>query len=261
MFSKTVTGLMLYALVRGCATNVSAPSTPDTPAAAGPAVQLVAPADGATIRENPVNIRGRLRAFENHVLLRVLDSEGALISQHPITARGELGQLNPFDEQVFLVRDPGPTVTFELIVDSANDGSIVARVSRTVRVEVERVNATVSFARATASDCTQTIDVKRTMPKSAQHARLLLNALIYGPTSGERTRGASSPFSAPPRILGISRRGDLLIVDFDASMSSVGGSCRAQALRSMIDRTLRSIPGVARVEIRAGGSKERALQP
>lgn len=246
----------------------SAPAPTPAPAAnaprtGGPTVVLDQPAEGVVIRTNPLELRGRLIAFENHALLRVLDASGKLILQRPVTARGDLGTLNPFEESVLVTRDPGSRLTLELLVDSPKDGSIVARASRTYEHAVDSVAAELAFSHVTggSSDCTKTLLVKRSLPKSQQHARMLLEALMNGPTPAESARGASSPFQASPRILGLVRRDDLLVVDFDQSMSSVGGSCRAQALRATIEETLKKIPGVKRVEIRAAGSAAQALQP
>lgn len=247
------------------ATTTAAPADPArTVSSSAPTVILESPKDGGAIDANPILIRGRLRAFENHALLRLRDEHGEVIDQRPVTARGDVGQLNPFEATVYLTRDPGYALTVELLVDSPKDGSIVATAKRTWRFAVPSTDLSLAFSAAASGerDCRRTLNVKRRVPKSTQLARLVVESLLAGPTADERSRGASAPFPSPrPTILGITRREDLVIVDFDSSMSSVGGACRAEALRAMLERTLMALPGVARVEIRANGSAATALQP
>lgn len=224
---------------------------------------LILQAPSAAVSSNPVEVRGRARTFENNVVIQVRDARGELIATTFTTAAGEMGTLNPFATEVWIPRDPGSRITIELIEHSARDGSLRARTSRTLPWEGRTVSETLWFPiQNPGNDCTRVVPVNRDIPAATGRLRALMEALIAGPSNAEQNEyGASAVFPRGARIEGVNLRGALAVVDLNERMTSVGGSCRAQAIRSSIEKTLTNLEGVDRVEIRAEGSPETALQP
>lgn len=207
---------------------------------------------------NPLVVRGLARTFENSVALRVRDAERNLIAEAFTTSRGEMGNFNPWDAEIWITRDPGPRLRVEAFEFSARDGSIQSLVSETVAWKVEPIRAALMFPRG---DCTDIAPFERELPKSIAMARLLVEALLAGPTPAEKVKGASSPFPRGSDVTGVSIRGGVVTVDFNQRLQNVGGACAAQAIRASVTRTLMALPTVERVVIRAGGSEKLALQP
>lgn len=207
---------------------------------------------------NPLVLRGTARTFENNVALRVRDARGAVISEGFTTARGEMGQFSPWEGTLWLTRDPGAQITVEALEYSAKDGSEQSLVARTIPFALEPVDATLYFA---DEGCTTVRAFGRTMPKSVSFARLLSEALVGGPTAGEKGKGAVGSFPEGSRVQSVILRDGVLTVDFNERLQNVGGACRAQMIRESVTRTLAALPSVRRVVITAGGSEALALQP
>jgi hypothetical protein len=229
--------------------------------AIGDAIIFDQPAAGSLVRSNPFTIRGRARTFENNVVIRLYDSSGELMRETFTTATGEMGTFGPFEAEIWIPRNPGPTITVALLEHSAKDGSVTTRVPRQFRIDVPQRTATLYFSAANGGDCSRVQGVERSYPATPSVIRLLVEALIDGPTEAERARGVSSPFPRGSQVKEVNLRGGTAIVDFNHALQNVGGSCRAQAIRAMVERTLMRLSEVQRVEIRAEGSVELALQP
>jgi hypothetical protein len=207
---------------------------------------------------NPLVVRGRARTFENTVQVLARDTAGAAIMETFETSVGEMGNHNPFEARVWLVRDPGSRITVEAFEYSANDGSVRSLVSRTVPMPGPRSRLTLMFP---TSDCTTVKAFERVVPRSAGVAQLLAHMLVAGPTAEEKAAGATSPFPAGSRVRSVVLRDGVVTVDFNERLQNVGGACAAQAIRTAVSSTLTRLPGVARVVITAGGSESLALQP
>jgi hypothetical protein len=204
-------------------------------------------------------VKGHARTFENSVSSRLRDARGALIVETHVTSVGAMGTHNPFEAQLWLVADPGEQVTVEAFEYSAKDGSVRSLARKTTAYAVDRVPIRLLFP---AGDCDRLGTFTRQVPKSKAMARLLVEALLAGPTSPERARGATPAF--PDRggeVRSVILREGELTVDFDESLRNVGGACAAQAIRASVTQTLQQLPTVKRVVITAGGSRELALQP
>lgn len=207
---------------------------------------------------NPLVVRGRARTFENTVQVLARDTAGAAIVETFETSVGEMGNHNPFEARVWLVRDPGSRVTVEAFEYSANDGSVRSLVSRAVPMPGARSRVTLMFP---TSDCATLKAFERTVPRSVGVAQLLAHMLVAGPTGTEKAAGATSPFPAGSRVRSVVLRDGVVTVDFNERLQNVGGSCAAGAIRAAVSSTLTRLPGVTRVVITAGGSESLALQP
>lgn len=207
---------------------------------------------------NPVVIRGRARTFENNVALRLRDANGGIIAESFTTAEGEMGTHSPFTGRVWVTRDPGGRITAEALEYSAKDGSPQSLVSRSVQYPIETIEATLYFP---DQNCTKVNPFKRSIPKSISMARLLVEALIGGPTATERQGGGAVPFPQGSAVRSVNLKGSTITVDFNERLQNVGGSCQAQMIRASVTETLKALPNVDRVVIKAGGSEKLALQP
>jgi spore germination protein GerM len=167
-----------------------------------------------------------------------------------------MGHHNPFEAQLWLVRNPGGRVAVEAFEYSAKDGSVQKLTRKSVDLAIEPIRVTLYFP---LSDCGQVTAFTRELPKSTAMARLLVEALLAGPVAAER--GATSPFPEGSDLRSVNLREGVLTVDFNERLQNVGGSCRAVAIREAVTRTLGQLPTVKRVVITAGGREDLALQP
>jgi hypothetical protein len=207
---------------------------------------------------NPLVVSGLARTFENNVSLRVRDSRGAVIAEGFTTATGEMGTHSPYRATLWITRDPGAEITVQALEYSARDGSEQSLVSVKRPFAVETVPVRLYFP---DKSCTGVRPYTRRVPKSVSAARLLVEALINGPTPEERVEGAQAPFPQHSAVESINLRNGTVTVNFNERLQNVGGSCVAEMIRSSVTSTMRSLPAVTKVVITAGGSETLALQP
>jgi hypothetical protein len=213
--------------------------------------------DAVTVT-NPVIVKGRARTFENNVAIRARDANGELIIETFTTSAGEMGHHNPFEAELWLVRDPGAKVMVDAFEYSAKDGSVRSLTTKVADAALPTMTVQLTFPRG---DCDHLAQYARVVPKSPGIARLLVEALLAGPTAAEKAAGASSPFPRGSGLKSVILRDGVLTVDFSERLQNVGGSCAALAIRNAVTRTLAQLPTVKRVVITAGGSETLALQP
>ena len=207
---------------------------------------------------NPLTVYGRARTFENTVQVRVRDAAGRLIAERYTTSNGEMGHHNPFARDVWLTRDPGARVIVEAFEYSAKDGSVRSLTADTIGYRNGSTTLNLVFP---TTDCTVTSTFTRTAPRTVALARLLMEALVEGPTNAEQSSGARSPFPRGAAVNSVILRGGEITVDFNERLQNVGGACAAQGIRAAVTQTLRRLPAVTSVVITAGGSRDQALQP
>lgn len=207
---------------------------------------------------NPLLVKGRARTFENSVSVRVRDARGEVMTERHVTSVGESGHHNPYEAQLWLVRDPGKELTVEAFEYSAKDGSVRSLTRRQIDYSMSPANVILMFP---SGDCDRLKPFTRRLPKSQAMARLLVEALLAGPTADEKAAGASSPFPAGAEIRSVVLRNGQLTVDFNERLQNVGGSCAVAAIRQSVTQTLRRLPTINRVVITAAGREDLALQP
>lgn len=257
--AKAVAAAIAFAVV-ACQQPAATPPAPATsaPETSAPAVSVPEISIESISATNPVIVRGRARSFENAVSVRVRDAAGELLAEGHTTSSGEMGQHNPYELSIFLVRDPGARITVEAFEYSAKDGSVRSLTRETRDYAVPLIASKLVFP---TSDCEHFTTLTRRMPKSAAMARLIVEALVAGPTAAERASGATSPFPNGSAVNSVILRDGILTVDFNERLQNVGGSCAALAIRHCVEETLRQFASVKQIVITAGGSRELALQP
>src|SRR5687768_6984084 len=190
---------------------------------------------------NPLTVKGRARTFENTVQVRARDAQGGVIAEVFETSVGEMGQHNPYVARVWLVRDPGPHVTVEAFEYSAKDGSVRSLTTKRVATPPGRTQLALMFA---TNECTRTSLFTRNVPRTVAVARLLVEALVAGPSETEKAAGASAPFPRGSRVNSVILRDGVVTVDFNERLQNVGGACAAQAIRESVTQTLMRLPAV-----------------
>lgn len=243
-------------------TDTQQTSAAQTTAAAMSPIPQAPPEKNITIDAvemgNPIIVTGRARTFENNVSLRLRDQRGALIIESFTTATGEMGQHSPYRGSLWITRDPGASITVQALEYSARDGSEQSLVALERPFAVQAVPARLFFP---DRNCISVRPYTRRIPKSISAARLLVEALMAGPTAQERTSGAEGPFPRGSSLQSVNLRDGTLTVDFNERLRNVGGACAATMIRRSVTETLRSLPAVKKVVITAGGSESLALQP
>lgn len=207
---------------------------------------------------NPVVVKGHARTFENAVSVRIRGVSGSVVAEEHVTSVGEMGQHNPYTAEIWLTTEPGEAIVVEAFEYSAKDGAVRSLERRHITYAVDRIGVRVTFP---MGDCTRFKSWPRHIPKSVAMARLLVEALMQGPTASEKSAGASSPFPQGSEIRSVTLRDGVLKIDFNERLRNVGGSCAALAIRESVTQTLRQLPTVKTVTISAEGSQELALQP
>lgn len=233
------------------------PPRPPTASQAPPASQKKEIWIDSVTAGNPVVVRGHARTFENAVSVLARGTDDKVIREVHVMSDGEMGHHNPFEAELWLIR-ASTFVTVEAFEYSAKDGSVQSLATEDVDLPKETISAKLVFP---AGDCTRFTTVTRTMPKSVSVARLLIEALLAGPMPAEKRKGASAPFPPDSAVKSVALREGVLTVDFHERLQNVGGSCAATAIRESVTRTLKQLPNVTRVVIKAGGSEALALQP
>lgn len=252
--STAPTGAPTTTRVADTPADGSVPASPDEE-------PITEPSEGEEVQTNPVHIEGLARTFENNVSIRIVGTDGREIESTFTTARGEMGSFNPYSLDFWLTRDPGRDFSIQAVEYSAKDGKPRLLDSVAVKNDIEAIEVKLFFPRSDGTDCLRVEAVTRRIPKSVAMARLLIEALMRGPTQDEMTGGVTNPMPKGATLGSVTMDGSTAVVDFSAGMSNVGGSCRAQAIRASIETTLRALPTVTRVRILAAGDEATALQP
>lgn len=242
-------------------TNVAEQPADEPATASGDQEPITEPSEGEEVDTNPVHIEGIARTFENNVSIRIVGTDGREVESTFTTARGEMGSFNPYSLNFWLTRDPGRDFSIQAVEYSAKDGTPRLLDTVAVKNNIEAIEVKLFFPRSDGDDCRRVEPVTRRIPKSIAMARLLVEALMRGPTENERTRGVINPMPRGATLGSVSMDGSTAVVDFSSGMSNVGGSCRALAVRASIETTLRALPTVTRVRILAAGDEATALQP
>jgi hypothetical protein len=210
---------------------------------------------------NPLTVTGVANG-SGTLELQVRDSRGRLMESSPIApAHDSRAAAGTFENEVILTTDPGSFLVVE-VVDSAEPahGTLA---SMTSPADMDLVPRVLFFPQQLAADqpCDQVFALERRIPRTQSVARVLIEALIQGPTELEAKKGYSSPFPPGSAVRSLILRDGVATVDFNERLQNVGGSCRAAAIRSAVEQTLLALPAVRSVVITASGSRKLALQP
>ncbi|MCW5851340.1 MAG: LysM peptidoglycan-binding domain-containing protein [Anaerolineae bacterium] len=101
----------------------------------GPRITILSPAADATVT-SPVRVSGWGRAaFEQTLVIRILDAGGRVVGQQPVIVQSEIGQPGPFSADVpFTIPIGTQNGRIEVVDYSPRDGSVLASASVNVRL-------------------------------------------------------------------------------------------------------------------------------
>jgi len=120
------------------------------------------------------------------------------------------------------------------------------------------------------SDCSRVYPVERVLQRLADNeksalgefAYLVVNDLLKGPTDQEKASGFITSINDDSHVQSIIIEGGVAYVDFDSRFNEgVAGSCRVEAIRSQVEKTLRQFSEVNEVVISVDGESDEILQP
>lgn len=110
--------------------------------------------------------------------------------------------------------------------------------------------------------CDSVHPVDRTVRAVGDPIRAALENLLEGPTLEEEARGYFTSLNKGVEIKELIVREGAATANFDYQLDrGVAGSCRVEAIRAQIERTLLQFPDIENVRILVEGQEETALQP
>jgi len=223
---------------------------------------------------SPVEIRGKARGtryFEASFPVRITNSTGDVIARNSATADGNWMQEGfvAFESKLDFSNANNVGKSGTIVFEKANPSGRTENASR-FSLPVRFVGTStvdVFFGRDIVGtdviDCSAVFGTERTIPKTKAVVRAALNELLEGPTEVEKKDSRYKTYI--PKDVEIQRlelRDSTAYVDFNQALQEgVSGSCRVQAIRSQITRTLTQFPSVDDVEISINGETKGVLQP
>lgn len=93
----------------------------------------------------------------------------------------------------------------------------------------------------------------RTIPWTTAPATAALNALLAGPSAGEKAAGLSTTIPSDTKLLGLTIKNRIAIVDLSGQYSADGGTLSETARLAQIVYTLTQFPSVSGVNFRLDG--------
>ncbi len=113
-----------------------------------------------------------------------------------------------------------------------------------------------------ALDCSRVYPVERRIPPTDAVARAAIEELLAGPTPEERRQGYFTSLKQGVPIRKLEIENGTAWIDFGRAFEEgVAGSCRVEAVRAQVERTLLQFPSVHSVRITVEGREATALQP
>jgi spore germination protein GerM len=110
--------------------------------------------------------------------------------------------------------------------------------------------------------CDSVHSVDRIVRAVGDPARAALESLLEGPSPEEEAHGYFTSLNKDVEVKELTVREGVAIVNFDEQLDrGVAGSCRVEAIRAQIERTLLQFPEIKGVRILVEGQEETALQP
>ena len=118
----------------------------------------------------------------------------------------------------------------------------------------------VFFSKIDMPDCGQVFGVARPLIETADE-QLFLEELLKGPRFSEIQEGFRSNLANGIIIQSFEVKDKIAYVDFNQAFNNVAGSCRVEAIRAQVEKTLEQFDSIDRVVITVNGNAEEVLQP
>ncbi|MDP3963940.1 MAG: Gmad2 immunoglobulin-like domain-containing protein [bacterium] len=230
---------------------------------------VASPAKDASV-SLPFTITGSARVFENTVSFSIKDAEtGNEIYRNFTTANAaDMGQFGPYTHTVTYM-DAKPVsdqIVLEVFWDSPEDGrplDVVAIPLVFNRADIRSVDIYFTNDRLDPEvTCVKVFSTERVIARTAAPASAAIELLLKGPTAGERERHYATQIPEGIKLPRLSIAQGTATIDFNADIEAgMAGSCRVQAVRAQIERTLYQFANISGVVISVEGRTEDILQP
>ena len=237
-------------------------ASPVPPITGQGSIILTSPKDGDSV-DSPILVTGQARAFENQFMVQLQDGMGKVIYQTGVMSDGGgNGEWGNFSLYIPIPAGTGQNFKVEALEYSAKgDGTLGGYGSADVKLK-STATSTVNVAFITSDDCTTTKMFPRTIIKTQSVGLVSLLELLKGPTSAEKSKGASSQIPEDTKLNSLRLSGTIAYADFNYGLDAgVAGSCRVQAIRAEIENTLKQFLTIYNVVISIDGRTEGILQP
>jgi len=104
------------------------------------------------------------------------------------------------------------------------------------------------------------VEVKRNLPKGEDPLKVAAKQLIAGPSVEEQKNGVFSEIPEKAKILSVSRKGEIAVVNFNYALENYGGgSARVSSMVKEIVYTFTAVPGINKVQILVDNKAEVVL--
>lgn len=237
-------------------------------------IDIASPAAGTEIA-SPVHVTGRAHTFEGNVAVEVRqDGDVAPIGTGVVTGGGDV--MRPFEGDIAFETAGSPGGALVFFTRSAENGQVWEAAALPVRLRSTDADAAACLGYRSPRyqpgadqmevkayfTCRESslVPVYRLVPRSPATLRASLDALVAGPSAGERAASLVSWFSADtaPMLRSVTVHDDHhAIVDFDPRLPDVipnaSSSAGSAQLLAQLDATVFQFRTVESVEYRLGG--------
>lgn len=241
-------------------TTVTAENSPSL--GVTPEISVQTPRAGDLVAGS-IQVSGRARAFENTILLKLIDGAGNVITQKPVTFYApDAGQFGDFNSTLLLpIGITATNLTLQVFEVSAKDGTHLHEVDVPLILGRE-VQLYFNQTSPVSHECNDVVPVQRIIGYSQTPLQDTLVALLGGPTEKERTEGFISSIPSGVTIQKVTVQNGVAQADFSEKLQQgIGGSCRVSAIRQSIVKTMLQFPSVRQAIISIDGRTADILQP
>jgi hypothetical protein len=209
---------------------------------------------------NPIEVTG-ISTVQRELNLRVSDQYGDVMDTAPLApVRDERAAGGTFHNEIVLTRDPGTFVVVEVIDPAEPVQPALARATATGSTDVVPRVLFFPNAKRAAGDCAGVAAVERRIPRSEEVARVLVKALLEGPTELERLSGFTSPFPPGTTLRSARTEAGVVTVDFQGRAGLAESACAREAVHRAVEQTLLALPAVTSVKVLHDGNELRRGQ-
>jgi spore germination protein GerM len=113
-----------------------------------------------------------------------------------------------------------------------------------------------------SEDCTKVFPLSRTILNAETFGPGAMESLLKGISEDEKTAGYSTGLNSGVLLQKFEIKSKVAYIDFSSGFNEgVAGSCRVQAIKSQIEKTLDAFPDIDSVVISVNGKTEGVLEP
>lgn len=214
----------------------------------------------------PLKIQGEGREFESVVHYRVKNAKGVVLADGPtMTNAPDVGRFGQFLISLPLDLTKTTSVVVEVFANSPKDGAEVDKVTRTVTIDPSLRSLEIYFGNTLSdpkAECETVVSAIRSIPKVEKIGTAALQGMLGGPSDQEKASGFVTNIPETTKLKTFTIEGTEGRPDFTAELDKgVAGSCRVQAIRAQIEKTLKQFSTIQSVNISIEGKTEGILQP